>query len=205
MQRTLPLGCAMLVVSLICFLGAYGIHIANETEQNLAGDSTAQVLYCLDSAVALPEVNESEGLWSLPDAEEYTTSAVAIDNTNYIGTLNIPALELTLPIASEWSLSQARRTPCRWTGSLNESNLILAGHNYRMHFGHLTDLESGDLVSFTDCNGEEFWYEVIETVVIAGTDIAGMLEGDDKWDLTLFTCTYGGANRVAVRCAYAEG
>ena len=51
---------------------------------------------------------------------------------------------------------------------------------------------------FTDVEGNEFQYTVAKTEVLDGTDIEGMKAGD--WDLTLFTCTIGGRQRVTVRC-----
>ena len=38
--------------------------------------------------------------------------------------------------------------------------------------------------------------DALETV--PGTDFTGMKAG--VWDLTLFTCTWGGGSRLAVRC-----
>ena len=37
-----------------------------------------------------------------------------------------------------------------------------------------------------------------DTEVIDGTDIDGMISGG--WDLSLYTCTYGGEARFTVRC-----
>jgi len=44
-------------------------------------------------------------------------------------------------------------------------------------------------------------YTVSGVETLGGKDVAGMNAGD--WDLTLFTCTYGGAGRVVVRCRLA--
>ena len=52
------------------------------------------------------------------------------------------------------------------------------------------------LVSTVD--GRALDYEVTDTVTVDPGDIDLMVTGD--WDLTLFTCTPGGAKRVAVRC-----
>ena len=57
-------------------------------------------------------------------------------------------------------------------------------------------------VSFTDAVGNVFLYTVAELETLGKTDVEEMQAGD--WDLTLFTCTYGGKNRVTVRCVPAE-
>lgn len=125
-----------------------------------------------------------------------------INGNYYIGTLEIESIGLKLPIISEWNYSRLHVAPCRYTGSAYLGNMIIAGHNYKYHFGPLADLAIGDRVQFTDMDGNVFVYEVIELETLAKRDVAKMLAGD--WDLTLFTCTYGGRSRVTVRCALLE-
>ena len=76
--------------------------------------------------------------------------------------------------------------------------MIIAAHNYRTHFGHLKELGTGDEVRFTDMEGNVFRYTVAELETLGKYDVDDMKSGD--WDLTLFTCTYGGQSRVTVRC-----
>lgn len=121
-----------------------------------------------------------------------------IDNKQYIGIIQIPALSLLLPVISEWSTSDLKCAPCRYSGSAYSDDMILAGHNYHSHFGNLKYLTPGDLILFTDMAGNTFSYKVTETEVLDGTAVDEMESGD--WDLTLFTCTIGGASRVTVRC-----
>lgn len=127
---------------------------------------------------------------------------VQIDGAAYIGTLEIPALGRTLPVMSEWSASHLKTAPCRYSGSAYLGNLILAGHNYRRHFGNLKNLPVGAEIRFTDAAGNVFDYTVTELEELDGTAVEAMRSGD--WELTLFTCTYGGKSRLAVRCAAKE-
>lgn len=121
-----------------------------------------------------------------------------IDGQDYIGVLEIPSLDLSLPVLSEWSYPALKLAPCRYEGSAYKDHLIIAAHNYESHFGKLHTLGTGDPVCFTDMEGNVFSYEVVMLETVMATDIVGMTEGD--WDLTLFTCTYGGQQRTAVRC-----
>lgn len=121
-----------------------------------------------------------------------------IDGQNYIGTLSIPSLHLELPIISEWNYQRLRIAPCRYEGSVYKDDMIIAGHNYRSHFGMLKNLSAGDQVVFTDMSGNRFFYQVTEMEVLNPEDVDEMEAGD--WDLTLFTCTYGGRTRVTLRC-----
>ena len=81
-------------------------------------------------------------------------------------------------------------------------NLILLAHNYSRHFGQIHTLEPGDTVCFTDADGTRFMYEVSLVEQLERTAIEEMESGD--WDLTLFTCTVGGAARVTVRCQQTD-
>lgn len=53
-----------------------------------------------------------------------------IDGQDYIGTLVIESLGLSLPIISEWSYPRLRIAPCRYAGSAYLDNMVIAAHNY---------------------------------------------------------------------------
>ena len=60
----------------------------------------------------------------------------------------------------------------------------------------------GEIITFTDMDGNVFFYEVAEIEILDPYAKEEMLSGE--WDLTLFTCTYGGQERVTVRCIVKE-
>lgn len=122
-----------------------------------------------------------------------------IDGQTYIGVLDIPALELSLPIISEWSYASLQIAPCRYSGSVYLENLVIAGHNYRSHFASLLQLQPGDAVTFTDMDGTVFRYKVDSLETLSPYAISDMT--DSGWPLTLFTCTVGGQSRLAIRCS----
>lgn len=123
---------------------------------------------------------------------------VDVDGRSFIGTVQIPDLGLLLPIQSEWAKENAKVSVCRYEGSAYENDLIICGHNYSEHLGNLGELSTGDSIIVTDMNGKSFYYQVVNIETLGAYDVEEMEGGD--WDLTLFTCTVGGANRVTVRC-----
>lgn len=125
-----------------------------------------------------------------------------VDGNDYIGTLFIPALDLELPVMSEWSYPNLRIAPCRYTGTAYKGNFVIAAHNYSTHFGRLKELLTGDCVIFTDMAGNVLNYEVVLVETLEPTAVEKMELAD--WDLSLFTCTIGGAARVTVRCRRTE-
>lgn len=136
-----------------------------------------------------------------PDPER-EMPVVEIDGNGYIGYLSIPDLDLELPIMSDWSYPQLRRAPCRYSGSLYLDNLVLMAHNYNRHFGRIDELRTGDRITFTDMEGLMVEYEVVALDVLEPTAVEEMIAGE--YDLTLFTCTYGGKSRVTLRCDRVE-
>lgn len=127
---------------------------------------------------------------------------VEVDGRDYIGMLEIPALELEIPVLSQWSLEGAKVAPCRYFGSAYKNNMVIAGHNYPAHFGRLSELGIGEQLSFTDMEGNRFCYEVISMEILQPDQIEDMCTG--QWDMTLFTCTVGGQSRVTLRCKWIE-
>ena len=122
----------------------------------------------------------------------------SIGGMDYVGILTIPSLELELPVASVWSYPALQLAPCRFTGSAYTDDLVIAGHNYTSHFADLHSLQQGDLLSFTDVDGNVFAYRVAETEILGENAVAEMV--GSGYALTLFSCTVGGQYRVTVRC-----
>ncbi len=183
-------------LGLICIICSIGLIVFNSQEDTLAGDLSQEAIPFIISQ--MPEVEQ------LPEeiAETYSGDmpAIDVDGFSYIGLVTIPAIDIELPIQAEWSKEKARTSPCRYKGSVYENDLIVAGHNYTRHFGKLRELNSGDEVIITDVNGNSFYYVVTYMETIGTEEVEKMDEGD--WDLTVFTCTLGGASRVTVRCAF---
>ena len=122
----------------------------------------------------------------------------AVYEYDCIGTLDIPSLKLKLPVMSEWDYSKLRISPCRYTGSVYQNNLIICAHNYKQHFGKIKTLEVGDSMSFTDMYGNVFRFKVSDIETVKPDTPENITTGN--WDLTLFTCTVGGTSRITVRC-----
>lgn len=177
-----------------------GYNVWDEGRAGDAADATFQALkfQTEEDREELPE-------YILPDYlvdPRFEMPTVEIDGYDYIGYLDIPSLELSLPVMSEWSYPQLKIAPCRYAGSAYLDDMILAAHNYDRHFGRLKNLEGGELVRFTDVDGNVFDFSVTELELLWPEQTEEMLSGE--WDLTLFTCTLGGRQRVTVRCDRIE-
>lgn len=131
-----------------------------------------------------------------PDME---MPVVTIDGIDYIGKIEIPSVDINLPVASKWSYDVLKVAPGRYSGSAYKDDMVIAAHNYRNHFGRLVGVNPGDTVKFTDVKNHVFEYEITDIEIIDPYDVKEMTEKGD-WDLTLFTCTLGGRTRLTIRC-----
>lgn len=61
---------------------------------------------------------------------------------------------------------------------------------------------TGSEVRLTDLEGTQHAYRVTALETLAADAVLPMLSGD--WDLTFFTCTFGGQSRIAVRCRVGD-
>lgn len=205
-------GKILIVMGLLLIAAAFFLTAYNLYDEVRAKRSAMQIMAYLETDIpynfstepfeTAEETNTTASLdeVEIPDYILNPDMDMSVENINgidYIGVLCIPALELELPVVSEWSYPALKTAPCRYDGSAYQDNLIIAAHNYKSHFGSLNNLREGDTVTFTDMDGNVFTYQMVEREILQPTDIKGMESGE--WDLILFTCTIGGSSRIIVR------
>lgn len=173
MKRSL---CLFLGILLLALAGM--LQCSNESENDLAAHASAGLTAQLRSRI----------LERIETAEE----------TEYLGILTIPALDLELPVRLEWSEELLKTAPCRFSGSIEDEDLVIMAHNYRAHFGPIRRLKPGDEVLLTDLSGETIRYTVSTTAKIDPDDTEAVTESG--YALTLFTCTYGAQTRTVIYC-----
>ncbi len=184
----------LIIIGIAFIIAAAILAIYNLAADLRAGSKSESVLSQMSGQI-IPD-NENSKDWQVNPNIEMPT--ITIDGREYIGVLKLPTLGLTLPVASEWSYEALYTSPCRYSGSAYLNNMVIAAHSYRKHFGTLQNISIGDAVTFIDAKGNEFNYEVVDIETLQPTDVEDMTQSD--YDLTLFTCTYGGQSRVTVRC-----
>lgn len=182
-----------MTAGVLCLISALALTGYNMWDERRASASVERGAAQLQAAIPQKLIEEQ----SLIPEEQPVMTTVEIENQYYVGILEIPALDLELPVQDEWSERLLKYSPCLYKGTISDG-MIIAGHNYRSHFSGLPKLVIGDDIHFTDGDGNVWNYTVSTTEIISGHDAEAMEEGD--WDLTLFTCTYGGQERYTVRC-----
>lgn len=191
------IGTACMVAGVLLVLAALGLFLWNQQEAKQAEQFVVGTLPKLMKEIETPPEYPDSCDTEYPNPYDTEMTVKEIDGYGYIGYLSIPSLDLELPVMAEWDYDRLKLAPCRYTGSTKTDDLVICAHNYARHFGPVRNLTPGDTVYFTDMDGMSLEYEVEMVDTLAPVDIEDMTAGD--YDLTLFTCTYGGKSRVAVR------
>ncbi len=196
-----------MIIGAALIFGALFLFIHNQNEatkaETMSGNLMPQLVEIIekneDSAIEPQTYTQPVGTpIDFLDPSAFEMTEVEIDGYAYIGYLSIPALELELPIMADWDNSRLQIAPCRYTGSVRGENLVIMAHNFVSHFGGLSQLSEGDSVIFTDMDGITTNYQVVAQDILDPYAVEEMTSGE--FDLTLFTCTYGGQSRVTVYC-----
>lgn len=215
------IGIWMMLLGLLLLLSAGGLLMYNSYEDERAGAAAREQLALLVSRIE-ENKEEEEGtsgsadhrqelpqeqwfqeiLTQPPGEEEEPLPTMAADSDGYIGYISMPTIDIELPIMSDWDYDKLLRSPCYYYGTVETEDLVLMAHNYTRHFGKLSLLDPGDPVYFVDIQGVTTQYVVVHQEILPPKCVPELTNGN--FDLTLFTCTYSGANRVTVRCDRVE-
>ena len=197
-------GMICVILGVICLLGAIAFVLYNRWEAENAVDTAKSLLE--DFRLGIDEKKTNEPFPDMVQNDDFTENVsvptematVKVDGYDCIGVLSIPVLELELPVLTDWSYTKLKKAPCHYYGSYYEADFVIAAHNYTAHFGRLSELQTGDLILFTDVNGTVYYYEVVLLETLPPTATEEMITSG--FALSLYTCTPGGGNRITVRC-----
>lgn len=196
-------GYIFMFIGVLLVIGAAALSFYNYQDDKRAGEETSEVYAQLYDKIEKNTQKAESPLQSNVPVISADMKTETINGRKYIGVISIPAMNVELPVQSELNDESLRYSPCRYKGNVAECSLIIAAHNYKTHFGRLGTLKKGDKVTFTDVDGHNYNYSVLEIYYLDTYSVEEM-EASGNWDLTLFTCTYGSRQRITVRCIRAE-
>ena len=186
-------------LGILLILGAAGLLLYNRQEADEAASVSAKVLPRISEHVeAVRETATIPPLETDPSAPPLKMPVAEIDGQLYVGVLSIPSINYEVPVLSECTLDLLRLGACRFYGATYSSDLVICAHNYNRLYSNLAKLQPGDLVWFTDMDGLTWSYEVADLETLTPNMLEEM--NHSGYDLTFFTCTYGGKARLTLRC-----
>ena len=198
-------GIFCIILGMCCLLSSLGLTVYNHRADEKAQDTSESILQ--DIRESMQDISEEENRSEDSGREEPAAIpaegpkemlTAQVDGYDCIGVLSVPVLELELPVLTDWNYEKLKTAPCHYFGSCYEKNFVIAAHNFQSHFGRLSELQSGDLILFTDISGTVHGYEVVLLETLPANATEEMITSG--FDLSLYACTPGGASRVTVRC-----
>ncbi len=184
----------LIIIGAICLCIAGAITASNFYTEFRARKNAEEISAKLESQIN--DDNKDNSYLINPDVP---MKVIWIDGVAYVGLLEIPSLDLKLPIIADCTDANLRISPCRYEDTTPyRDHFIIAGHNYSAHFGRLVGADYKSKVTFTDVDNNVFDYEIGDVETMRPTEIERMDTG--AWSLTMFTCDYSGRARVAIRC-----
>jgi len=215
-------GIALIVIGAVLIVSALLLLHRNEAQAQQAGQEAELLLADVQAVIAqktrAERTTEPEETTELPQEtqesptnEAPTTSHIPKDlieietldpqmpvevvgGYECIGFLTFVEEGLELPVMADWDYYQLNVAPCRQFGSSRTDDLVIAAHNYSTHFQCLESMEPGDKVRFTDMEGIVNRYQLTELRTLNPEAVEEVQHSGH--DLVLYTCTYGGANRI---------
>ena len=202
-------GNILIFLGILMILGALGLTGYNLWDANRAREAAEQIT---DQLIDKIDESVKDEETAAPYVDPNTPMPIeVIDGYEYIGILEIPSEDLSLPVMNEWDYTRLKISPCRFTGSYYSDDLVICAHNYDKHLGRLLNIDLGVDVYFTNVEGLTIHYIVTNRETVEPTDVERMIENTGNsetslldWDMTLFTCNLGGQTRCAVRCSRVE-
>ena len=202
-------GVCCIILGICCLIASVGLIAYNRWEEEHAQNASKNLLQDVQESIldntreeSTPEDSSRDESVEIPVDIPQEMLTTQVDGYDCIGVLSIPVLELELPVLTDWSYAKLKVAPCHYFGSCYEKNFVIAAHNYRSHFGRLSELQPKDLILFTDISGTVYYYEVVLLETLPASATEDMITSG--FDLSLYTCTLGGSNRVTVRCNALE-
>lgn len=193
------LGAMLIGLGILMILGAAGLLLFNQQESDRVASFSARVLPVIsERAAAARETAAPPPLVTDPLAPPPEMPTTEIDGRRYTGVFSIPAIGYEVPVFDSCSESLLKLGACRFHGSTYSGNLVLCAHNYNRLYSLITRLRPGDAVRFTDMDGLTWSYEVADLETLGPNMVTEM--NDSGYDLSFFTCTYGGQARLTLRC-----
>jgi LPXTG-site transpeptidase (sortase) family protein len=205
-------------VAVICLLLGTSIGIMHQVEAKKLADENMESIKKVESSMKAAEKSKitqskdvtkkdtitdtrTEGI-SDEKKESKNVPSVPQDGRNYYGIVEIPDLGIKLPVLSTYSDADMKTTPCVYAGDVLSNNLVIVGHNYDTQFGELNNISVPAKVTLHQMDGTLITYSAKSVEELNPDQIEEMISGD--WDMTLFTCSYSGTKRVAIRCERVE-
>lgn len=193
-------------LGILLLLAALGLTAYNVMDSLRAGAEAGAIME--EIARRMPETISAAPAPRL-DETDLTMPVFEIDGYNYVGIVEIPSLNISLPVMDTWDDERLKISACLYWGNYKTDDMVICAHNYAQFFAPIRGIGMGEEVRFISAEGTAYRYSVTNRETLGPSMVEEMITNTRPssngtevrdWDLTLFTCFPGGRTRCAVRC-----
>jgi len=113
-----------------------------------------------------------------------TMSSMQIEKVNVAGIIEMPQYDMKLPFCSSWDTKKSASLPCRFSGSVYDSSLIIGSVDEPGQFDFVKDIELNNVMYLTDMEGFRYTYLVAAIERSSSASAEKLIT--DEYDLTVF-------------------
>ena len=141
--------------------------------------SEKQALYYVNTLQSL--IPEPQSAFP-EERRDNTMSVLSVDGVDFVGLVELPHYESTLPICADWG--KTTKYPCRFNGSVYDSTLQIGATTQKGQCDFYRELSVGDILNYVDVEGNRFSFTVTSMSYEKHIDQATLQK--EEADLTLF-------------------
>ena len=127
-------------------------------------------------------------------------AVLSLDGTDFIGLLELPRYGAALAIGADWGA--ASRHPCRFGGSVYDGTMQIGGTTQKGQFDFYREISAGDIVCFTDMEGNRYSYTVTDIRYEKHADQTALQRKEAS--LTLFIKNIYAFEYIVIFCTPAD-
>ena len=181
-----------LVVGIVLIAISLCMVVVSQIRAHMGADKSQQIVRKLQELLppettGVPGVSQNTGM-----------PVLQIHGRDYVALLEIPSLEVILPVANEWDNDRLYESPARFCGSAYDNTMVIGGTDYSGQLSFCGEIEHGTVVNVTDMTGAKFTYQVSRIDRAGDADTRWLSHGD--FDLTLYCRDTYSMEYIAVRC-----
>ena len=119
---------------------------------------------------------------AVEERRDNTMPILSVEGKSFVGILEMPKFGSALPVCADWG--EVSRYPCRLSGSVYDRTMQIGATSQDGQYDFYREISVGDLVSFTDMEGNRFSYEVTDIRYESHADQSTLRQKDAA--LTIF-------------------
>ena len=169
----------LIVLGIIITIVGVGVYIYKRLENFFEIQESSRIVGLLTDAIS-----------STPDAD----SGLIIDGEKYIGIIELPSLNITLPVLASCEDGGLEKGVCLY---FRNGNYVIGGHNRESQFGPIYNLKINDKLIFYDVHSNKKEYTLVKTEILLPENIERFTT--NEYGITLFTCYWDNYQRYVLR------